>query len=172
MASREHSYTRRAILGAAVAVPVASFDRLRMSGKGAAGVGSARPSPRPRPQTGEGVGAPRAWITALAAFCWAEADLKAFDRQSCAASAGPIGRSFEAQEALDDEFAGFVDAADGAMLRLLGTPAPDLDALVLKIALIGDHLVWEMTGGEDCLAWLEADARRLARAGTGRQSGS
>jgi hypothetical protein len=51
------------------------------------------------------------------------------------------------------------------MLRLLETPAPDLEALVVKIALIGEHLVWELDGGEECLAWLEADARRLA---TGR----
>ncbi|MET1111943.1 MAG: hypothetical protein ABWX67_10505 [Allosphingosinicella sp.] len=48
------------------------------------------------------------------------------------------------------------------MLALLAAPAPDLEALAMKIALISAHLVWENEGGEDCLAWLEADVRRLA----------
>ena len=44
-----------------------------------------------------------------------------------------------------------------AMLALLETLAPDLEALAVKISLIGDQL----EGGEDCLVWPEADARRL-----------
>jgi hypothetical protein len=73
---------------------------------------------------------------------------------------------------LDERFADFVTAADAAMVRLLGTPAPDLEALTLKIALIGKHQAWEISGGEKCMAWLEADARRLAVAGASRQTGS
>lgn len=152
MASREHSCTRRALLGAAVAVPVAA----------AAGGGVVPPSPRPSPSAEEGKGAVRAWVIALAAFCWAEADLKACGRRTSRASAGPQGRSFEEQEALDDAYGEQVSIFDSAMLALLEAPAPDLDGLAVKISLIAEHRVWENDGGEDCLAWLAADARRLA----------
>lgn len=79
-------------------------------------------------------------------------------------SGGPGGRSFEEQEALEERFGRYCEAFDSSMIRLLAVPAPDLGALVVKIALISDHLVWEMEGGEECLVWLEADARRLAAA--------
>jgi hypothetical protein len=104
----------------------------------------------------------KCWERALSALRRTTIAMEKFKAASSAASAPPDGRSFEAQEALDDEFAGFVDAADAAMLRLLGTPVPDLEALAVKIALVGEHRVWELDGGEECLAWLEADARRLA----------
>jgi hypothetical protein len=81
---------------------------------------------------------------------------------SSAASAEPEGRSFDEQEAMDAEIWVFVGAADRAMLRLLEAPAPDLEGLVVKISLISEHRVWENDGGEECLVWLEADARRLA----------
>lgn len=152
MASREHSFTRRAVLGAAVAVPVIA----------AAGEVSVKPSPAPL--VPEGRSAPRKWIIAVAAYCWADADLKGCERRTSRASAGPQGRLFEEQEALDEEYAGFVEAAEAAMLRLLEAPAPDLEALAMKIGLIAKHLVWELEGGEECLVWLEADARRLAGA--------
>jgi hypothetical protein len=77
-------------------------------------------------------------------------------------AATPVWRPLEEREALEDAYGERDSAFDAAMLRLLETPAPDLEALVVKIALIGEHLVWEMSGGEDCLAWLEADARWLA----------
>jgi hypothetical protein len=75
---------------------------------------------------------------------------------------GPGRRPFDEQEALDERYGEVVDAADVAMLALLEAPAPDLEALAVKISLTADHLVWELEGGEDCLVWLEADARRLA----------
>jgi hypothetical protein len=103
----------------------------------------------------------RRWREALRAFRCADIAKDRFEEASSAKAFGPGRRSFDAQEALEERFAGFVDAADAAMLRLLKTPAPDLDALALKIALIADHLVWELDGGEECLAWLEADARGL-----------
>ncbi|HEX8063551.1 MAG TPA: hypothetical protein VF535_10065 [Allosphingosinicella sp.] len=61
----------------------------------------------------------------------------------------------------------FVGVADSAMIALLEARAPDLQALAVEISLISAHSVWEIDGGEDCLAWLEADARRLAEAGQG-----
>jgi hypothetical protein len=78
-------------------------------------------------------------------------------------AATPAWRPFEEREALEDAYGKRDSAFDAAMLRLLETPAPDLEALVVKIALTGEHLVWEMSGGEECLEWLEADARRLGQ---------
>jgi hypothetical protein len=69
---------------------------------------------------------------------------------------------------MDDEYGLFVNAADSAMLTLLEAPAPDLEALVVKIGLISAHSVWENDGGEECLVWLEADARRLAEGSKAR----
>lgn len=150
--------TRRAVLGAAVAVPVAA----------AAGEGSTKPLPRLLSQAAERKSAHREWITVLAAFCRAEADMEECGRRTSRASAGPQGRTFEEQEALDDEYALFVSAADAAMVRLLEAPAPDVGAMAVKIGLIARHRALELDGGEECLAWLEADARRLARAETER----
>lgn len=48
------------------------------------------------------------------------------------------------------------------MFRLLEAPAPDLEAMAVKIGLIARHRALELDGGEECLGWLEADARRLA----------
>jgi hypothetical protein len=92
-----------------------------------------------------------------------------FQEASSAKTYGPGRRPFHEQEALDERFGEVVDAADEAMLALLEAPAPDLEALAVKISLIADHLAWELEGGEDCLLWLEADARRLC---TASQSGT
>lgn len=151
MASREHSLTRRALLGAAVAVPVAA----------AAGRQDFA-LPPPTPSATNGKSALRAWTVALAAFCWAEAELKACGQRTSRASAGPQGRSFEEQEALDDSYGEQVSAFDSAMLTLLQAPAPNLEGVAVKIGLIGRHRVLELDGGDDCLLWLEADVRRLA----------
>jgi hypothetical protein len=118
-------------------------------------------SPLPAPDMGQG----GAWSLAFAAYREADAVRAEFEAASSAASAPPGGRAFEEQEALDDEYGLFVNAADSAMLALLRAPAPDLAALVVKIGLISAHSVWENGGGEDCLLWLEADARRLAGEG-------
>ncbi|HYW16281.1 MAG TPA: hypothetical protein VE891_09015 [Allosphingosinicella sp.] len=122
------------------------------------------PSPRPSPPQGEG----DPWRLVLAAYREADTARARFEMATSAASAGPGGRSFDEQEAMDDEYGQFVDVADSAMLKLLEAPAPDLEALVLKIGLISAHSVWETDGGEGCLAWIEADAQRLAAGTKGR----
>ena len=168
MASREHSFTRRALLGAAVAVGVS----LPSMGRGRSGIGvgpaagldavnsapNLTPAP-PFPLEGEG-----SWAELLRRFRRIDFAKERFQEASSAKAYGPGRRPFEEQEALDARFGEVVDAADEAMLALLEAPAPDLDALAVKISLIGDHLVWELEGGEDCMVWLEADARRLAAA--------
>jgi hypothetical protein len=85
-----------------------------------------------------------------------------FEEGSSARACGPGRRPFAEQEALDARYGEVVDAADSAMLALLAAPAPDVEALAEKISLVADHLVWELDGGEECMVWLEADARRLA----------
>jgi hypothetical protein len=85
-----------------------------------------------------------------------------FQEASSGRAYGPGRRPFREQEALDARFGEVVEAVDEAMLALLRAPAPDLEAMAVKISLISDHLVWELEGGEDCMVWLEADARRLA----------
>ena len=92
MASREHSCTRRAVLGAAVAMPVA-----------AAAAGSERPSPPtasrrapPLPRkAGEGE-----WASALEALRSAEAEVAAFERWA----ATPAWRPLEEREALEGAY--------------------------------------------------------------------
>ena len=167
MASREHSFTRRAVLGAAVAVGVS----LPSVGRGRGGLAAdpaagleAQPAfdlapAAPFPIEDEG-----SWAELFRHFQRLDFAKKRFEEASSAKAYGPGRRPFEEQEALDARFGEVVEAAEGAMLEMLEAPAPDLEALALKISLIGDHLVWEMEGGEECMVWLEADARRFASA--------
>lgn len=46
--------------------------------------------------------------------------------------------------------------------HLLRTPAPHLPALAAKLAAANRHAAWELTGAETCIAVLARDARRLA----------
>ena len=67
-----------------------------------------------------------------------------------------------AVRALDERFGDYLVAFNAALRRLLRVPAPDLEALALKIALIVDQDVASLSGGEACMAQLKADAGRLA----------
>ena len=72
------------------------------------------------------------------------------------------GRPYEEQAALDRAYDEKGDALYDALRHLLTRPAPDLRALAAKLDLVVAHEVGTLTGGEDCLAALQADARRLA----------
>lgn len=168
MASREHSFTRRALLGAAVAVglPLPSMGRVRGSAAvgPATGLDALHPASDltaalPFPIEAEG-----SWGELLRRFRCVDFARERFQEASSAKAYGPGRRPFDEQEAIDRRFGEIVDRVDSAMLALLEAPAPDLEALAVKISLIADHLVWELEGGEDCMVWLEADARRLAGA--------
>lgn len=98
----------------------------------------AAPRRRPGPSTEK-------WNRALAAFRRAQAVIDA-------AASEPDQRRYDA----------LLDTFTAALRRLLRTPAPDLAALSVKIGLVIDHLAWELTGGEACMAALRRDARRLA----------
>jgi hypothetical protein len=151
------AFTRRAVLRAAIALPVVAgvdggSDAVRPSPTAAL----RRAPPLPR-SAGEGK-----WDELFGNFRRIDLARERFQEASSAKAYGPGRRPFDEQEALDERFGEVVDAADSAMLALLEAPAPDLEALAVKISLIADHLVWELEGGEDCLVWLERDARRLA----------
>ena len=51
---------------------------------------------------------------------------------------------------------------NAALKKLLRTPGPTAAALAFKLELTIEHLAWELTGGERCMAALLQDARRLA----------
>ncbi|MET1111886.1 MAG: hypothetical protein ABWX67_10215 [Allosphingosinicella sp.] len=73
------------------------------------------------------------------------------------------GAPAEAQEAVEAEMDERLDALGPALLRLLAAPAPDLEALAVKIETIVAQEAWSTSGSEDCLTDLARDARRLAR---------
>lgn len=73
-------------------------------------------------------------------------------------------RAFPACRPLEQRFGDLDDRRFAALRRLLRLPAPDLAALSLKLDLAVADQAWELTGAEDCLAAIAADARRLADA--------
>ena len=72
------------------------------------------------------------------------------------------GRPYEEQAALDRAYDEKGDVMYDALRHLLTRPAPDLHALARKLDLVVAHEVGTLTGGEECLTALQADARRLA----------
>jgi hypothetical protein len=62
----------------------------------------------------------------------------------------------------DDLYDRHLGRFNAALKKLLRTPAPGPAALAAKLDLLVEHLAWELTGGEKCLAALQRDARRLA----------
>jgi len=164
MSARDLKPSRRALLGAAVAMPFVGCGggeapplRFARSCSGAdcprqpaALPGEGRPEHSPG-NPGEDLG----WREALSAFQKAEGALQAFlDRTA--------GAPDEEQDAVEAEMDERLDALGPALLRLLAAPAPDLAALVVKIETIIAHEAWSTSGGEDCLVELARDARRLA----------
>ena len=96
------------------------------------------------------------WREALAGFREAEGALQAFLVRTA-------GAPDEEQEAVEEEMDERLDALGPALLRLLAAPAPDLEALVVKLETIVAHEAWSTSGGEDSLEHLCQDARRLAK---------
>jgi hypothetical protein len=154
MSARDHKPSRRALLGAAVAIPFVPLSRHREERSDAAiriGAGDGLSSGLPRSARNDG-----GWSEALAGLREAEGALQAFlDRTA--------GAPEEAQEAVEAEMDERLDALGPALLRLLAAPAPDLEGLAVKIETIVAHEAWSTTGSEECLADLARDARRLAR---------
>jgi hypothetical protein len=152
MVAARHNLTRRAVLGAAFAVP-AIFD----------GTSVVQPS-------GARVGR---WERALAALRRTEVTKEAFrirkivpaDRAYEAALAHLTGSAFraafDAYSLVEERLNDHESARLAAIQRLLRVPAPDLQALATKLALAIDCEVWELEEGERCLAQVKTDARSL-----------
>lgn len=94
------------------------------------------------------------WTRVLAAYRAAEGELRAFERRTA-------GAPWEEQEAVERGMDACLDALYPALRRLLATPAPDLEAVLIKIALIEAHEGTTLDGGEGCLGALKRDVRRL-----------
>ena len=150
MAVADLNLSRRAVLGAALAAPVLSgvegplspsFPRKRES------------SPVSVPDHHASVQAN--WREALAAYRAAAAELQAYERRTA-------GAPWEAQAAIEAAHGDLSDALYEALRRLLKAAAPNLAALALKLDLVVEHEVGTLTGGEQCLAALRRDARRLS----------
>lgn len=135
MAVADLNLSRRDLLGAACAVPVLSVVEGPVA---AAAPAAARSRPADEKRLAR-------WSAALARFRGAEAALAVADGAD------------------EDRFGRLAERCDAAMCRLLRTPAPHAGALALKLELTVRHLVWELTGGDACLAALLGDAHRLAR---------
>ena len=141
MAAGQHNPSRRALLGAAVALPLLGIGDC-------ASPPEARPLPLHQPATHRS-GEELAWARALDAYEAAEAEVEE-------AEASPAD--------YEDEHGERLDALCGALRQLLRTPAPDLYALALKVELTIAHGLGPSTGGAACLAAIRGDARRLAAA--------
>ncbi|HEY0085892.1 MAG TPA: hypothetical protein VGB65_08265 [Allosphingosinicella sp.] len=139
MASKRHNLSRRAVLGAGVGTCVAAA-------RPAAAQAAATPS-RTR------------WTRTLAAYRRAEARVAAFKAEE--ALLPPERREWPAVKPLEDRFGDIDSLRLAALRRLFQVPAPDLEALALKLELAVADQAWELEGCESCLDAMAKDARQL-----------
>ena len=139
--------SRRAVLGAAIALPLVP----------AIGAG---PTPPPAFAFGFG-GSPspselgEEWEKALAAFEAAEAAVGEIEGATA-------GDSLEDEEALLPEHEAACEAMEAALGRLMLVPVPHLEALAAKLELFFEHGLEPYSVEAACLAAIRGDARRLA----------
>jgi hypothetical protein len=148
MAVAELNLSRRALLGAAFALPLARHPGLDPGSTFF--FPSQVPKARWTPDQVRGDDLSRTvtkWDRALTNFRNAEAALAAV------------------KGADDDVFDRVLGRFNHALRRLLRAPAPDPAAFAAKLALAIDQEIWELTGGDACLAALQRDANRLCRRG-------
>ena len=169
MAAQSHTTSRRALLGSLAAAPVFA---LAISAPA-----TAAPQINAKP-----------WLQALADYRQKEAAMNAYDRDYLipisnehAAFRGryPTHYDFQADErarAVLDEigtrydpiqqrFDDLVDAHSDALLRLLATPAPNADALAIKLRAVQDYAPYERSyeTAREVFSALTADAVRLSQ---------
>lgn len=154
MAAPTHKPSRRALLGAVVALPVLSLAEAPL-------LGGARLPIQSPPRSGllrsahndDADRAAERWRRALGVFEAAEAEVHAFERRTA-------GAPWEEQDAIEEAYGGRLDAMYAALRRLLRLPAPDFQAFLTKVALVTDHEVATLEGGEACMAALKRDIGR------------
>lgn len=171
MAVAEHNVSRRALLGAAFALPLAASRRR----PGPAFSATPPPTPRwipDRVRNDEGGGQQDAQSLAVTnsdheasspdrhpepgrrTASWDRA-LRQLRRAEAALAAA-------AHEPDDEVYGDILVAFNRALKRLLRAPAPNLPALALKLELASREAAWELTGAETCIAGLAREARRLS----------
>jgi hypothetical protein len=179
MAGGEHNVTRRALLGAAAALPLvgcgpglgeASLRRgsgqaLRLR-SGQAATGSAAPEvagERVAVASGSGrseaAAAAEAWTEALDALGRAERRMEGFARRTSGSA-----RPFAAQCRVDERLSDLACAFNRRVEALMLVPAPDIHAFARKVGLAIDEQVWELPAAAACLAQVKADAAEMAAA--------
>ncbi|MEA3061349.1 MAG: hypothetical protein QOJ94_1130 [Sphingomonadales bacterium] len=176
MAAGRHNLTRRALLGASAALPVAfaapggasvSTDPfgLSLSKSSTSSLSPEREALRQaQGERGEGAATlRRRWSGTLAAYRRAEARVAGFKAGEALLPAER--RAWPACRDLEERFGALDSLRFAALRRLLRLPAPDLPALALKLDLAVADSAWELTGCETCFEAIAADARRLARGG-------
>lgn len=125
VSAAEHNPSRRALLGAAAALPFVgrggSPRHARESGNSDHATPSSSADWIPDQVRDDGQ-----WGFALAVYREAEAELRAFERRTA-------GAAWEEQEAVERGMDERLAALGPALLRLVETPAPNLEALLVKI---------------------------------------
>jgi hypothetical protein len=140
MAAGQHNPSRRALLGAAVGIPLLGAADARGPLHHA--------SHGPPPRSGE------EWQAALAAFEEAQAAVRGIE-------AATAGCGYEEEEALLPVPDAACDAAGAALGRLLLAPVPDLAAFAAKLELFFEHELEPHSVDRKVVAAIREDGRRL-----------
>jgi hypothetical protein len=152
MAAGDHNPSRRALLGAAVGLPLLPRHcEERSDAAIQCGVGVSSGLLRSARNDGE-------WQAALAAVEAAQAAVWEIE-------AATAGYGLEDEEALLPAHEAACDAMEVALGRMLLAPAPDLAAFAAKLELFFEHELEPHSVGEDVLAAIRGDAARLAGMG-------
>jgi hypothetical protein len=153
MADAQLNLTRRALLGAACVPVLARHSGLDPESTFPVAAVVEQGRWTPNQVRGDMVGF-SAWQQALGAFRAAQAAVAEIE----AASAGA---SFEEEEAWLPRHDAACDRMEGALLRAIALPAPDLGALAIKLELLFAHGIEPNAVDEAWLAAIREDALRL-----------
>jgi hypothetical protein len=159
MAAARHNLSRRALLGAGVGACLGPGVRSGGLPAAAAPASAAAAASALRSPDGRSAACAR-WARTLAAYRRSEARIAAFKAEEALLPAER--RRWPACRPLEQRFGDLNDRRFAVLRRLLRLPVPDLAALALKLELAVADQAWELTGAEDCLAVIAADARRLS----------
>jgi hypothetical protein len=144
MAAGQHNPSRRALLGAAVALPVITA----ADGAGVAVGPLHHASHGSPPRSGED------WSKAIAAFRSAEAEVRAFERATA-------GSSAEEEEVWLPVYEARLEAFGAAVRGVMLAGAPDFPAFAAKLELFFEHELEPNSVDEEVLAAIRGDARGL-----------
>jgi predicted neutral ceramidase superfamily lipid hydrolase len=135
--------SRRAVLGAAVGLPLAASGACQAVGP------LHHASHGPPPRSGE------EWDSAIAAFRSAEAEMRAVERAT-------TGSSAEEEEVWLPLYEERLDAFGGAVRAVMVAAAPDFAAFAAKLELFFEHELEPNSADEEIVEAIRKDAQRLA----------